>query len=57
MNRWIALGLGTVSLAAAVVLFATGNMIPAAVALAFSFACDAVFVVAARGAMAQRKGP
>ncbi len=56
MSRWVALGLGLVSLAAAVVLFASGTLIPAAVALAFSFACDVVFVVASRGAAAQRRG-
>ncbi len=56
MNRWVAIGLGTVSLVAAVSLFLTGNMIPAAVALAFSVACDVVFVVASRDAAGQRKG-
>ena len=56
MSRWVALGLGTVSLVAAFALFAAGNMIPAAVALAFSFACDVGFVVASRGAAAQRRG-
>ncbi len=56
MSRWVALGLGLVSLAAAVVLFASGTLIPAAVALAFSFACDVGFVVASRGAAAQRRG-
>ena len=56
MSRWVALGLGLVSLAAAVVLFASGTLITAAVALAFSFACDVVFVVASRGAAAQRRG-
>ena len=55
MNRWVALGLGAVSLAAALALFAAGNMIPAAVALAFSFACDIVFFVVSRGATTDRK--
>lgn len=56
MNRWVALGLGTVSLVAAFALFAAGNMIPAAVALAFSFACDVMFFVVSRGATTDRKG-
>ena len=56
MNRWVALGLGAVSLAAALALFAAGNMIPAAVALAFSFVCDVVFFVVSRGATTDRKG-
>ena len=56
MSRWVALGLGLVSLAAAVVLFASGTLIPAAVALAFSFACDVMFFVVSRGATTDRKG-
>ncbi|MCC7216829.1 MAG: hypothetical protein IT517_08670 [Burkholderiales bacterium] len=57
MNRWAAIALGTVSLIAAVALFLSGNMIPAAVALAFSVACDVVFVVASRSAATARKEP
>ena len=56
MNRWAAIALGTVSLIAAVALFLSGNMIPAAVALAFSFACDVMFFVVSRGATTDRKG-
>lgn len=57
MNRWAAIALGTVSLVAAVALYFTGNMVPAAVALGLSVVCDVVFVVASRGAPAARKEP
>lgn len=56
MNRWAAIALSVVSLVAAVALFLSGSMLPAAVALAFSVVCDVVFVVASRGAAVSRKG-
>jgi len=55
VNRWTAIALGTVSLVAAVALFLSGSMLPAAVALAFSVACDVVFVVASRGTSGRPK--
>jgi CHASE2 domain-containing sensor protein len=57
MNRWVAIGISAVTLVAAVALFFTGHMVPAAIALAFSVVCDIVFALASRQANAQRKTP
>ncbi len=57
MNRWMAIGLSAVTLVAAVALYFSGHMWPAAIALALSVACDIVFALASRGANAQRKSP
>jgi uncharacterized membrane protein YiaA len=57
MNRWMAIGLSAVTLVAAVALYFSGHMWPAAIALALSVACDIVFALASRGAIAQRKSP
>ena len=57
MNRWMAIGLSAVTLVAAVALYFSGHMWPAAIALALSVACDIVFALASRDANAQRKSP
>ena len=57
MNRWLAIGLGTVALVAAVGLYFAGHVVPAGIALAASMACDAWFVVALRNDNAQKKTP
>ena len=57
MNRWMAIGLSAVTLVAAVALYFSGHMWPAAIALALSVVCDIVFLLASRGENAQRKSP
>ena len=57
MNRWVAMGVSAVTLVAAVALYFSGYMWPAAVALALSVVCDIVFALASRGANQQRKTP
>ena len=55
MNRWVAIGVSAVALVAAVALYFTGHVWPAAIALALSVACDIAFALASRGTNAQRK--
>jgi hypothetical protein len=57
MNRWAAIGLSAVTLVAAVALYFSGHMWPAAIALALSVVCDIVFAFASRGTTTQRKSP
>ena len=57
MNRWVAIGVSAVTLVAAVALYFSGHVWPAAIALALSVACDIVFALASRGANAQRESP
>ncbi len=57
MNRWVATGISAVTLVAAVALFFTGHMLPAAIALAFSVVCDIVFVLASRQSERATKDP
>ena len=55
MNPWAAIALSLVTLVAAVALFLSGNMWPAAIALMVSVACDVVYVLALRSERRQRK--
>jgi hypothetical protein len=57
MNRWAAVGLSAVTLVAAVALYFSGHMWPAAIALALSVGCDIVFALASRGTGTHRKNP
>ena len=57
MSRWVAIGVSAVALVAAVALYFTGHMWPAAIALALSVACEIVFALTSRGTNAQRKSP
>jgi 3-polyprenyl-4-hydroxybenzoate decarboxylase len=55
MNMYAALGLGTVAMIAAAAFYFSGNTIAAVAAFVVTLVFDVLFVVALRGAAAQRK--